>query len=84
MCATYLRAVPAAPRRFLDGPRWLWLCKYIGHQKRWWHFYIGEDGYLMGTSKALPTWKDRYTFLSGGQVCGRCGRVLGDFNADKV
>ena len=91
MCATYLKAVPAGRRRWRDGPRWPWLCKYLGHQKKWWHYYIGAGDILgaeilhymlLGSGKAYPSWHYNSTFCSGGQVCGRCGLVIGDFDAE--
>lgn len=32
-------AIGEERRRWLDGPRWPWLCKIVGHQRRAWFWY---------------------------------------------
>jgi hypothetical protein len=57
-------------RRWIDGPRWHWLCRLVGHQKRAWAWYS-----YCGLGDA---WHRHALYLmsGGGQICLRCGSVI--------
>ena len=75
----------AVKRHWLDGPRWSWLCRVVGHQLNWRHRYVGA-GDIVGSimAKALglsvsgptPSWHYHGAHSMAGRICGRCGKTL--------
>jgi hypothetical protein len=64
-----------AKRRWRDGPRWPWLCRIIGHQKKWYHWYAGASDELISGIFGIPvraSWHYGAIYSTKGQMCGRC------------